>query len=266
MRNIRSQDVAFIFLCAGVCLAVAGGATATGEDHSTGKTAGPSGGTVEGVIVYQADHSRPWRYERYYVKDRKTGELAEAVVSLTASVSDRGGERRDPITAVIDQKDFQFAPETVAIRSGDRVKFTNSDAVVHNVSVFDSDNAFNVNMPSGGEHTQTFKTPGGIGRPIQVGCVYHSAMRAWIYVFDHPHFQVTRPDGRFRLNNVPPGDYTVEVVHPAGKLRWHQEIKVEPSKSVKLQIELSPENVVKSIRSRKSENTPTEPSPAKETK
>lgn len=266
MRNISLKDVAYLFLLAGLCLAVARGATATGEDCSAGETGAPAGGTIAGVITYRADPARPWRYARYYVKDRKTDELAEAVISLVAGASDRGGERRDSTTVVIDQKNFQFTPETVAIRAGDRVKFTNSDAAVHNVFVFDPGNAFNVNMPSGGEYTQKFKTPGGIGRPMQVGCVYHSAMRAWVYVFDHPYFQVTKTDGRFRLNNVPPGDYTVEVVHPAGKLRWQKKVNVVAGKSDKLQIELSPENVVKSIRSHTSKDKPTEPSPAEESK
>ena len=107
-----------------------------------------------------------------------------------------------------------------------------------------------------GEHIETFETAGGINTPMQVGCVYHSAMRAWIYVFDQPYFQVTEADGRFQWDNVPPGQYTVEVVHPAGKLRWHQEIEVIAGKATTLQIELSPDNLVKSIRFRDSNQHP----------
>ena len=39
-------------------------------------------GTIEGVVTYRADPQRPWRYARYYVKQAKTGELAEAVVAI----------------------------------------------------------------------------------------------------------------------------------------------------------------------------------------
>ena len=43
----------------------------------------------------------------------------------------------EPATTVIDQKDFRFIPETVAIRAGDSVKFTNSDPQLHNVRTSD---------------------------------------------------------------------------------------------------------------------------------
>ena len=56
-------------------------------------------------------------------------------------------------------------------------------------------------------------------------------MRAWIYVFDHPWFQLTRKDGRFRLENVPAGEYTLGVVHPAGKLRQSRQIKVKANET-----------------------------------
>lgn len=266
MRMISLKHMAAIFLCVGPCLAIDGGASALGEDRSANIAVDQTRGTVEGIITYQADGNRPWRYARYYVKDRKTGELAEAVVSLSGAPADGDGEKYDPVTVVIDQKDFRFIPETVAIRAGDRVTFKNSDAAIHNVYVSDPANAFNVNMPAGGEHTETFMKPGGIGRPMQVGCVYHSSMRAWVYVFESPHFQVTEPDGRFLLNHVRPGKYTVEVVHPAGKLRWSKEIEVTAGTSVKLQIELSPDNVVTSIRSRKSKDKPAASYPSEESK
>jgi hypothetical protein len=41
-------------------------------------------GVIEGTVTNQPDARRPWRYSRYYVKQAKTGELAEAVVALWA--------------------------------------------------------------------------------------------------------------------------------------------------------------------------------------
>src|SRR5260370_48539 len=41
-------------------------------------------GAIEGIVSYQADPARPWRYARYYVKQAKSGELAEAVVAIRA--------------------------------------------------------------------------------------------------------------------------------------------------------------------------------------
>ena len=44
---------------------------------------------------------------------------------------------------------------------------------------------------------------------MRVFCDIHSHMNAFVLVFNHPFFDVTEPDGRFRLDNVPPGTYTV---------------------------------------------------------
>jgi hypothetical protein len=109
---------------------------------------------------------------------------------------------------------------------------------------------FNVNMPAGGEHLETFARAGGLRRPYRIGCAYHSAMRAWVFVFDHPHFQVTDTNGRFRLTDVATGNYKLEMVHPAGALRWNQTIDVKPGQTTRVAIVVSPDNQVKGGTSR----------------
>src|SRR5439155_26689580 len=121
-------------------------------------------GAGEGTVTYRADPARPWRYERYYVKQPRTGELAETVVALRAKpVTDAA---RQPQTIVIDQQNFQFTPETVVLRRGDSVKFTNADQATHNVQSSSEIAAFNVNMPGGGEHTVRFDRAGGVRQPV----------------------------------------------------------------------------------------------------
>ena len=65
-------------------------------------------------------------------------------------------------------------------------------------------------------------------------------MRSWIFVFDHPWFQVTGKDGSFSLEKVPPGEYRLEVVHPAGGLRARQSIQVVAGKAVDVDVKLMP--------------------------
>jgi len=67
-------------------------------------------------------------------------------------------------------------------------------------------------------------------------------MRSWIYVFNHPYYQVTKTDGRFHLKQVPEGEYTLKMAHPAGQLRWRQSIKVEAGKLTQVDILVSPDN------------------------
>lgn len=200
-------------------------------------------GVIAGTVTYQPDSERPWRYGRYYVADRQTGALAEAVVAISARSLRNMAPPEEPAVWEIDQKEFRFAPETIAIRAGESVRFTNSDPTVHNVRTSDGNRPFNINVGSGAEHVQEFDRAGGVRRPIRIGCVLHSTMRAWIYVFDHPFYIVTESDGAFQFEGIPAGEYTLQLTHPAGELSWSREITIEPGAEVRLDIEVSPDNL-----------------------
>jgi plastocyanin len=204
----------------------------------------PGTGTIRGKVVYEADRSRPWRLGRYYIKDAKTGELAEAVVALSRRGLKGPDAPRTPVTVTVDQKDFQFIPETVAIRAGDRVRFLNHDGQIHNVQTFHMRQSFNVVMPPSGEHEETFAFAGGIRQPYRITCTFHGAMRAWVFVFGHPWYQVTGRDGSFRLVDVPPGEYELELVHPAGGLQAVRTIAVKPEETVEVELHLSPDDLL----------------------
>ncbi|QDU92995.1 carboxypeptidase regulatory-like domain-containing protein [Lignipirellula cremea] len=232
-------------VCSGLLLAAL--LLADGSGMAMAEDAGPARGTVTGKVVYKTDSARPWRLGRYYLK--RTGELAEAVVALSGPLLVQADKEatadQEAKTWVVDQKDFQFTPETTAVQAGDRVKFLNSDKQLHNVQAFHLRQSFNVNMPPGGEHIETLRFAEGIKRPYRLGCVYHSAMQAWIFVFDHPYFAVTAKEGTFTLTNVPPGEYQLDVSHPAGDLRSTQTITVASGAKVEVEVELSPDDLKK---------------------
>jgi plastocyanin len=218
----------------------AAASVARGEEAQPARAAHT--GAVEGVVSYASDPQRPWRYARYYIKRTRSGELAEAVVALRGRNLASAGEPLAPATAVIDQRDFQFTPETIAIREGDSVEFKNSDAATHNVRTSGSLANINITMPAGDSFTAKFPAAGGIRRPVQIGCVFHDQMRAWVFVFDHPFYQLTGRDGAFRLENVPPGEYDLEMVHSAGELQWRRKIEIKPGATVRVDIRVSPDD------------------------
>ena len=205
----------------------------------------PQTGTIEGRVIYRTDRKRPWRYARYYVKDRRKGFLAEAVVSLKSRSLKHFAPPTRRKTTVVNQKDLRFVPETIAIRAGDRVKFTNGDPGTHNVSSRGTLHPFDVTMPFGGSATEGFNRAGGSRRPIVLGCKFHSQMQAWIYVFDHPFYTVTTADGRFRFTDVPPGKYRIEMVHSAGELRGSRSIVVQSGQTTTINLAVSPDNRIK---------------------
>lgn len=204
----------------------------------------PGAAILEGTVIYQSDPKRPWKLSRYYLSNPKNGSLAEAVIALEGPSLAASVPSQPPKTVTMDQLNFQFVPETIAIRAGDSIRISNSDEALHNVMTYDGNKPFNVNLVKGQEITQTFDQAGGLAHPIRLGCVFHGAMRAWIYVFDHPWFALTRRDGQFRFDNVPPGTYTLGVVHPAGKLRWQRSIELKPNQTVSLPIQLSPDDLI----------------------
>ena len=48
---------------------------------------------------------------------------------------------------------------------------------------------------------------------LKFKCDVHPWMFSYVSVFDHPYFAVTGKDGSYKIANVPPGKYTLEISH-----------------------------------------------------
>ena len=55
---------------------------------------------------------------------------------------------------------------------------------------------------------------------VRVFCEIHSHMNAFILVFGHPFFAMTDAEGRYRIDNVPPGTYNV--------IAWNEGVSSDP--------------------------------------
>ena len=239
--SIERIVIATSFIAAGFILTGQTHRLAGGEMTGTRRASvGMALGTVEGTVFYRNDRKHAWRLARFYVKSPKSGELAEAVVALGGPSLRRSASAGESAVATVDQKEMRFVPETVAIRAGDRIRFTNSDAQTHNISLNDPRRRFSDTLANGQQAVESFARASGIRRPFALSCQLHSQMQGWIYVFDHPFFQITRVDGRFRLEDVPPGDYRLDVAQSAGELHASRLIQVKPKETVKIDIILTP--------------------------
>ncbi|HJU69587.1 MAG TPA: hypothetical protein VJ650_15205 [Gemmatimonadaceae bacterium] len=67
-----------------------------------------------------------------------------------------------------------------------------------------------------------------LARPVrlELSCRTHPWTQGWIHVFDHPYFVISAPNGRFVLDSIPPGEYTMQTWHERLG-RTTREIKVE---------------------------------------
>lgn len=218
---------------------------AEAEAGATAEAARADQASVRGVVRYLEDAKRPWRYGRFYVSKDAEKTLSSALVCLRGRTLRGVQPREKPAVLQVDQQDYRFIPETVAIREGDQIRFTNSDAALHNVRSVTGDEAFNVSLLQDGEFLQTFRRAGNSRKPIRIGCAFHSQMQAWIYVFDHPFYSVTAEDGKFAFDGVPPGDYDLEVIHPSGELRLTRAVSLKAGQTLNLDLPLSPQHLEK---------------------
>ncbi len=112
------------------------------------------------------------------------------------------------------QRDEQFVPHVVPVHRGATVDFPNADDVFHNVFSLSSAKTFDLGRyPNGSSKSVLFDKSG----TVQVFCHIHSDMSAIVLVLDNPYFAVPTDSGRYVIEGVPPGDYTV--------VGWHERIK-----------------------------------------
>jgi plastocyanin len=120
--------------------------------------------------------------------------------------------------AVMDQRNETFVPHVLAIMTGTTVDFPNSDAFYHNVFSLSKTARFDLGRYAAGRSKPIrFDKPG----IVRVFCDIHSHMNAFILVFSHPFFALTNADGRYGIENVPPGTYNV--------VAWNEGTASEPT-------------------------------------
>jgi len=135
--------------------------------------------------------------------------------------------------AELEQKNCMYQPRVLALMTSQPLDIQNEDPIQHNVHPTPRENpAFNMTQVIHGSPIQTtFANP---ELAIRFMCNLHPWMRAYVFVFPHPYFDVTTTDGTFDLKNVPPGIYTIEA--------WQEKYGVQDQKVI-----LAP-NETKSIR------------------
>jgi plastocyanin len=139
-------------------------------------------------------------------------------------------ETPSPGRAVLDQRNESFVPPVLAITVGSTVEFPNSDRVYHNVFSLSKPRRFDLGrFPRGRSRSVVFDRPG----VVRVFCEIHSHMSAYILVFAHRFFAVTDAEGRYRLDGVPPGSYTLALWND-GAVRARRELRVEDGTAVDL--------------------------------
>ena len=118
----------------------------------------------------------------------------------------------------IDQKGCVFIPRVAIVPAGGTVDFLNSDRLLHNVHAKPKVNdSFNRTQPKGRTVPVTFTKP----EIVRITCDLHSWMASWVVVAAHPFYAVTGSDGQFAFDNLPAGQYKLQV--------WHERLGTVPA-------------------------------------
>lgn len=179
----------------------------------------PATGRIEGeVVISSALASRRPRFRIYADPgpgSRPPASETDEIRNVILYLQNAPGTPAAPSAhAAMTQDDERFAPHVLPVLRGTTVDFPNADDVFHNVFSLSSARTFDLGRyPKGSAKSVTFDRSG----VVQVFCHIHSDMSAVILVLDNPYFAQPARTGRYAIEDVPPGEYTV--------VGWHERIK-----------------------------------------
>ena len=165
--------------------------------------------TVEGRVELPKSQSAPVQAKRYEIVT-KAGVLSTqpplAVVYLDGNFSRPASL---PVKEVA-QRDLTFVPALLPIEVGTRVEFPNLDDTYHNIFSYSPVKRFDLGRYRPEERpipSVVFDRPG----LVTLRCDIHEHMRGLVLVLSTPYFVMTDTAGRFRLDKLPAGRYTLKA-------------------------------------------------------
>jgi hypothetical protein len=185
-------------------------------------------GTIAGRIVFAGPI--PDLPPLVITKDQDVCGTAAFPPTLLVSADNRGV--KDTVIAVdgltrgkappadkptLDNRECALVPRVQAVMVGTEMVIRSSDPFLHTTRgrFPDFKQAFNLVFPKNTPaKEQRIRFPG----VIAVTCDTHAHMRAYILSFEHPYFSVTGGDGRFQIDQVPAGSYTLKAWHEGWRM------------------------------------------------
>jgi len=138
-------------------------------------------------------------------------------------------------------------PLVMVMENHQPVTVVNKDPIIHNGQFFQNEKGniiLNFPLPVSSEPR------GGIlnfepGKRIsQMICGMHEFMQSWGFVVDNPYYAKTKRDGKFMIDQLPPGTYKVTAWHPHLK-PIEQEVTVPANGNVAINFEFDASRVVR---------------------
>ena len=144
------------------------------------------------------------------------------------------GWRSKPGHLLLDNKKCRFEPHAAVLTVGSTLEVKNSDKILHTAHGYFAA-TFNLALPGESANVKQLLRRPGIA---QIRCDSHGWMNAFIRVDRHPFHAVTDAQGRFKIEGVPPGTYTLEVWHERSGSK-KQEIAVKGEQTTRVELTLA---------------------------
>ena len=179
----------------------------------------------------------PTKKTRLYVVG-KNGELADTFVYLKDGLTGKTFPVPEK-PLLVDQVGCEYTPYVSGAMVNQKIVVRNSDPVLHNVhtlpAVAGNKESNTAQMPKGKDLEYSFPKEESF---LKFKCDVHPWMFSYVSVVAHPFFSVSGSDGTFKIENVPAGKYTVEVVHrKAGKQTAEVEVPATGAKEANFTLE-----------------------------
>lgn len=168
--------------------------------------------TIEGVVQLpppRMERALNQRYQSNADAPLTPSNPPAALVYLDGDFSPNEAVPANPAVVQMQQKNFAFAPDLVAVRVGRAVAFPNMDDMYHNVFSYSKTKRFDLGRFRKDEKPPSvvFDKPG----VVTVHCEIHDRMRGIVLVLTSPYFVKTDSAGRYRLEHLPSGHYSLKA-------------------------------------------------------
>ena len=164
---------------------------------------------VEGRVELPKSHSAPVQAKRYQIVT-KGGVLSTQPPLAVVYLDGPFPQPASLPTKQVTQKDLTFIPSLLPVQVGTKVEFPNLDDAYHNIFSYSPAKRFDLGRYRPDERpipTEVFDKSG----LVILRCDIHEHMRGLILVLNTPHFVMTDTNGRFRLEGLPTGHYTLKA-------------------------------------------------------
>jgi plastocyanin len=165
--------------------------------------------TVEGRVDLPKARPAPVQAKRYEIVT-KAGVLSTQPPLAVVYLEGNFPRPASLPTKDVAQKDLTFIPALLPIEVGTKVQFPNLDDQYHNIFSYSPAKRFDLGRYRPEERpipSVMFDQPG----LVILRCDIHEHMRGLILVLNTPHFVMSDTAGRYRLDKLPAGHYTLKA-------------------------------------------------------